>query len=261
VFVASVLLVACVGCGTGSGQPSTSQANVSLRLYCGAGLRPPVDEIAMAFQQKHGIKIECDYAGSEVLLSKLKHSKEGDLYMPGDAHYVDQAAAEGMVVVRTAVASQEPVILVKKGNPKGLKSLHDFARPGLNLALGDGKACAIGKSTLALLKKNGLDLQAVEKNKVYNGMTVSELALQVKLGQADASVVWDATAKLFADQTDTIQIPAAQNIISIVPVATLSFSQHADSALKFLEFVRSEESRRIFERHGYSAAPQQETSR
>jgi molybdate transport system substrate-binding protein len=156
---------------------------------------------------------------------------------------------------------QVPVILVKKGNPKGVKSLQDFTQPGLRLGLGDDKACAIGKSTQALLKKNNIDLQAVEKNKVYNGMTVNELGLQVKLGQVDASVVWDAVAKLFSEHADSIEIPAGQNVVSTIPVATLSFSRHADWAVRFLEFAQSEEGHHIFARHGYSAAPPQESSR
>lgn len=259
-IVAAFLLAASAGCGSPDGQP-TAQKPLALRLYCAAGMRPPIDEIAKAFQDKHGIVIECDYQGSEVLLSKLKHSRQGDLYIPGDAQYVDQAAAEGFVVARATIASQVPAILVKKGNPKNIKSLQDFARPGLRLALGDAKACAIGKCIVTLLKKNNIDAQAVETNRVYNGMTVNELALQVKLGQVDAALIWDAMGKLFAENADVIPIPPEQNIVSVVPVATLTFSRHPDWAQKFLEFARSEESHRIFERHGYSPAPPQEPSR
>lgn len=256
--VLALLLIS--GCGAPGG-PQTAQQPTALRLYSGAGLRAPVDEIVQAFRQKHNLAIECDYAGSDVLLSKLKLLKQGDLYIPGDEQYVDQAAAEGLVGERATLASQRPVILVKKDNPKGIRSLQDLAQPGLLLALGDEKACAIGKSTVALLKKNGIDAAAVEKNKVFNGMTVNELALQVKLGQTDATVVWDATAKLYAGQTEIVEIPAAQNIVSKVPIAVLSFSQQKDQAKRFLEFARSGEGREIFARHGYSPTPPQEPSR
>jgi len=51
-------------------------------FYCGAGIRPAVADIITAFEAEHGISIVTDYAGSEVLLSKIKLTQVGDLYMP-----------------------------------------------------------------------------------------------------------------------------------------------------------------------------------
>ena len=62
-----------------------------LLLYCAAGIRPPAGELIDAFSQEYGVKVVADYAGSEVLFSKLKVAGRGDLYMPGDQYYIDQA--------------------------------------------------------------------------------------------------------------------------------------------------------------------------
>ncbi|MDP2896219.1 MAG: substrate-binding domain-containing protein, partial [bacterium] len=99
-------------------QDKQAGAKPRLLLYCGAGIRTAAAEIVEAFEKKHGVVIETDYAGSNILLSRIKLSGKGDLYMPGEAEYVRQAAAEGLVASSRDACYFVPVILVRKGNPK-----------------------------------------------------------------------------------------------------------------------------------------------
>jgi len=79
--------VALGGCGK---QSSDAGDPNELQFYCGAGLRPPAAEIVDAFYKARGVRVACDYAGSETLLSKIKLARRGDLYMPGDEYYMHQ---------------------------------------------------------------------------------------------------------------------------------------------------------------------------
>ena len=143
------------------------------------------------------------------------------------------------------------LILVQKGNPKGIKSIADLAKPGVRIAMGDPKACAVGEVTEKILKRAGIEDQ-VKRNVVYTGVTVQELGNAVKLKTVDAAIVWDATAKFYPDSTEAIRIPEEQNVIARIPIGILSFSKHKKEAEKFLDFITSERARRIFEKHGYT---------
>ena len=101
----ATIAVTCLllfGCKAEKPEESGSAAK-ELLLYCGAGIRPPVQEIAEAFEREHGVKVITDYAGSEMLLSKIKLARRGDLYMPGDKYYVEQATTEGMILSQQSV--------------------------------------------------------------------------------------------------------------------------------------------------------------
>ena len=65
-----VAVAALTGCKREEPGGSESEPK-ELRLYCGAGIRPPVAQMAEAFEREHGVKVAVDYAGSEVLLSKI----------------------------------------------------------------------------------------------------------------------------------------------------------------------------------------------
>jgi len=131
IIIATILLT---GCDAKKSQESTEK---ELLLYCGAGIRPPVAELTETFGREHGIKVVTNYAGSEVLLSTIKLIRRGDIYMPGDKHYVAQAADEGMILSQKSVCYFVPTILVQKGNPKNIGQLEDLIKLGVKLGLGE----------------------------------------------------------------------------------------------------------------------------
>jgi molybdate transport system substrate-binding protein len=156
------------------------------------------------------------------------------------------------------VASQKnvcyfvPVILVQKGNPKNIKTLADLARPGLRLGIGNPKACQVGRASEQIFAKNGIAKDAIEKNVVFQSVTVSELGLQVTMGQLDATIVWDATAAFYVDKADAIAIPPASSEVSSVAVAILKCSEQPAPAQAFVDFLASPDGQAIFRKQHYT---------
>lgn len=222
-----------------------------LVLYCAAGIRPPAVDLVKAFEEKYGVTVSTDYAGSEVLLSKIKISQRGDLYMPGDSYYIEQAKEAGMILSSRPVCYWVPTILVRKGNPKGVGGLDDLTKPGLKVGLGDPDVCAIGRTTWKILAKNGITREDMKENLVFQSLTVNELGMQIQTKALDAVIIWDAMAKYYGEYGDEVAIESGNNVISSVNVGVLKFTKNQDLAEKFTVFLASEEGRAIFEKHSY----------
>ena len=252
--VASVLVVAFLaGCAK---QEDGDGEKPSLILFCGAGIREAADPLIDAFAAEAGIRVIPTYAGSGQLLAQISAHQKGDLFMPGAALYVDRAVEEGLAdaSTRRAVAVFIPVIFTRKGNPKGISGLSDLTRPGLRLGLGDERACAVGRKTVKIFEKNGIEQAAVDANVVVKTTTVNDLGVRVKLGTVDAVILWDANARHFADDGTVVPIPAEQNLPSTIPVVRLNSSRHPQAAQRFIDFVTSENARSILTANGYSVA-------
>jgi molybdate transport system substrate-binding protein len=249
-FVVLTLVVVLVGCRREDN--GTNGENKELTLYCGAGIRPPVEQIVEAFSAKYNVNINTDYAGSETLLSKLTLSGIGDLYLPGDSYYVNQASERGMIIGRKPVFFFIPCILVQKGNPKGINTVQDLLKPGVRVGLGDPKACAIGRLTKKILTKNNIEWSELQSNLKFKSLTVNELGIQIQAGSLDAVLVWDAVAEYYDRYGDKIKIDPAKNIISSVDIGILEFTKNEKMSRRFVEFLTSEQASNIFKKHNYT---------
>jgi len=216
-------------------QPASGR-RVTLYLYCGAGIRPFMDPAVEAYRQvQPNVRVDVGYAGSGCLLSQLTFARRGDLYMPGEDFYLGQARERGFITGQELVGYFEPVLLVQEGNPKGIETIDDLARPGLKVGVGEPEACAVGRAAEAVLRAANL-AEAAEANIVLRAGNVPELGNAVKLKSLDVAIVWNVTAAQVADSCDEIRLPHDLYQPSPIPVGVLKFSEHPAEAKAFVEF-------------------------
>ena len=249
ILLITALAAAALPCLSGCRRDDA--AGEAVKLYAGAGLRTGVDALVKAFARQSDVRIDVEYGGSGPMMSRAKIQKDGDLFMPGDVGWVDQLHADaGIVEDRKLVAYFVPVIIVRKGNPEKIARLEDFFRKGLTIALGN-EYCQVGKASLKIFKKNGLDIKDIEPKRLMRSKTVNELGLFVKTDRADVAIVWDAIAVNSVDALDTIEIPMDRNLVSHVVVGMLSTGRSKAAARKFVDFIAGPTGQKILTDHGY----------
>lgn len=224
----------------------------TILVHCAAGMRLAVVEMAAAFERESGVKAQLNFDGSNRLLGQLKLVRKGDVYIAGDAEYVDLAAKDGLVASRGHICSFRPVIMTRKGNPHGIKTLGDLVQPGLKIGQGDPKAAAVGRIMPKLLELNSVNPDAWKKNVLLETATVNDLALAIKLGTLDAVVIWDAIAVGYADVAEVIVIDPTKNICPDVESTVLTFAENKAGAEAFVAFMASDKGQAICRKNGYS---------
>ena len=111
------------------------QANAAklLMVYCAAGLREPMAAVAEEYQKEFGVEVRCSYGASQAELVTLERAQNGDLYLPADESYVQITRQKGLVDAVMPIAVMRPVLAVRKGNPKSIKSLDDLLKSDVKL--------------------------------------------------------------------------------------------------------------------------------
>lgn len=225
-----------------------SNEKVELLVYSGAGLKRAMEDIKIDFEEKENVEINYVYAGSGQLLSQIETSGKGDILIVGSEDTYNIAKDKGQADESKLVAHHTPALAVQKGNPKGIKSLKDLTKDGVKVALGDEKANAVGKTATKIIEKNGLE--EIKNNVVATMATVNELVVAITTGEADVAIVTEDSIRL-NDEVDMVEIPQGENIDQLIPVGTLTSSQHSELAQKLVDFIASEEGKAIFEKNGY----------
>ncbi len=122
-------------------------------------------------------------------------------------------------------------LAVEKGNPKYIKSLEDLTKDGVEAALVDKEANAVGKTAVKIIEKNGLE--AIDDNVVSTMATVNELVIAIANGEADVAIVTGDSIR-FNEDVELVGIPEEENIDQIIPAGTLTSSEHPDLSQKKL---------------------------
>lgn len=242
------LLFCCVRALMGMSVPSDG-----LFVYCGAGIRPAFDPIRTEFTRTTGIPVQVTYAGSGCLLSMLTFARSGDLYIPGERYYSEQARLAGHTGEDTVIARFVPVVMVQKGNPRGISKLADLARSDIRVGIGQTETVACGMVAKQVLEKANLWEQVkanIDARGAYTGTAV-ELTNALALNALDAAINWDAMAFLGRDDVDLLVIPEEKNKDVEIPVSILKCTRNARCAKRFVDFLVSPAGQRLFEKHGY----------
>ncbi len=226
--------------GSSSGRPLT--------LYCAAGIKPPVEAVAKEYEKKYGILVQIQYGGSGTLLSNLRVSGIGDLFIAADDSYLRIAETNALIAETIPLARMSPVIAVLKGNPKNVRSIADLYR--VNVALANPDVTAIGKVTRDLLRPSG-QWEKLEKHARVFKPTVNDVANDVMLGAVDAGIVWDATIAQY-ERLEGVSVDPLSAARQTISIGVLRSAKQPWRALHFARYMGARDrGLHAFAGHGY----------
>jgi molybdate transport system substrate-binding protein len=258
--VAAVILGAVVFFVLQAGAKKESE----ILVLCGSSMRSPMEEIIEDYKRVSDHNVLMTVGGSAELCAQLRHTKKGDIYVCHDP-FMPWAEKLGLVDEWGTVGSLKVVIAVPRGNPKGVRSLEDLARPGLRVGIGDVRYSTSGVMTNEILKEADFGA-GIRKNIKMMAHSHQKRATDVALGILDATIMWDAVAFLFRDRLDVI--PIKKTYVDAVTSATFgrtdlrniqvtvgmtTYARDKEHVRRFYEYVTTE-GRAVFEKNGFTPA-------
>lgn len=224
---------------------STELSGKTLFIYCGAGMKKPLADIADAFQKSTGAKVEVTYGNAAQIISQIKTSDQGDIFVAGDEGDLASIRDECIASVKS-LAKHIPVIAVQKDNPKKITGLKDFNRKGVEVVLGDNSATPIGKIADKALKEAGV---LSDINIVSRAATAPEIATALSLGQCDAVIVWKENTKVKG--VEILESTEMDKYIKVIPAASLKCSTNTEAREAFLSYLDTDSVKEIWKNYGY----------
>jgi molybdenum ABC transporter molybdate-binding protein len=236
---------------TPAGAPAAAKVAEPLLVFCAAGLKPPVENIAREFEQAEGVKIQLQFGGSQTLLANLEVSQRGDLFIAAEDFYTQLAREKNLVREIIPIAQMRPTLAVRQGNPKKISSLADLLKPDTRLAQANPDAAAVGKLVRDALQKSS-EWEPLRARTAVFKPTVNDVANDLKLGSADAGFVWDATVRQYPE-LESVGIPAFSNLVAHVSAGIVRASRQPTAALRFARFMAARDrGQKEFERQGFT---------
>jgi molybdenum ABC transporter molybdate-binding protein len=226
-----------------------------ITFFAGAVNRLALEPVIRKFERREGVTVNTHFDGCGILTSTMRGIKGGqtgsfpDVYMACDVYYLK--VVEELFQDSVRVSDTDIVVVTQKGNPKGIRSIKDLAKPGVRVVLGEPENCTIGVLSKRLLESEGLSYESLDSTgNLVNQMTSSALLIpQITTGFADVVLAYRTDTRAEANRLNVVSLDS-HLAKAIQPFSIARSSEHKQLGRRLYETIAR--SRDEFESRGFN---------
>lgn len=243
VLLAGVGVALLAGCGADGGAPRV------LNVFAAASLTDAFTAVGARFEADNpGVEVRLNSAGSSDLAQQIVNGAPADVFAAANESTMKTVADAGLVDGQpTVFATNVLQIATPPGNPKGVASFADLARPDVAVVV-----CApqvpCGAATERIEQATGVALSPVSEEP-----DVRSVLGKVSTGDADAGLVYVTDVRSAGGSVEGVSFPESDRAVNSYPIAALTDAPEPELARSFVELVTGEFGREALEDAGFGA--------
>ncbi len=237
VLVALVLTTACGGA-------AADEDRTTVTVLAASSLTTAVEDITTAYRAAHpDVRLRFSLAGSQELASQVRQGVPADVLVTADEPTMQVLGAA--VREPVIIATNRLTMVVAAGNPKRLTALADLARADVVTVLAAPNVPA-GRYARTVLDRADVAVDARSEEP-----DVRAVLTRVRLGEADAGIVYATDVAAAEDEVDGIVIPADVNVLARYPAAVVADTGQPAEASAFVAWLASSAGQAVLARSGF----------
>jgi molybdate transport system substrate-binding protein len=235
--------------------PARLAAQETIVVFAAASLKKAIDDVNAAFSRQAGLKVATSYAASPALARQIEQGAPADIFISADRDWMDYAEQKQLIRPDTrADLLGNRLVLIAPKNAKiseiAIGENFDIAALAADgrIAIADTRAVPAGKYAKQALEKLGAWAKAAPKLAMSENVRAA-LAF-VARGEAPLGIVYETDARIEPQVKIVGRFPESSHAPIVYPVAMTM--RATLSALSYLDFLRTNDARSIFENYGFS---------
>jgi molybdate transport system substrate-binding protein len=245
---ASVLLLSgCAGSSGGTSGGAAPQAQ-TLTVLAAASLTETFNALGKQFQTDHGgVTVKFNYAGSSDLAQQIVNGAPADVFASASDATMKTVTDANLTAAKPVTFAKNVLqIATPPGNPKGIATFADLAKPGMKVVV-----CApqvpCGAAAQKVEKATNTTLRPVSEE-----ADVKSVLSKVQTGDADAGLVYVTDVNSAGNKVQGVNFPEASQASTNYPIAVLKNAPAADLANQFVTLVTGEQGQKALEQAGFA---------
>ena len=227
-----------------------------VNIFIAASLSNAMEEIQKDFNETYpDVEILYNADSSGTLQTQIEEGARCDIFFSAADKQMDALVDEDLAkkdTVEDILENKVVLIKPKDGETKvtGFENITDAA----NIALA-GDSVPVGQYSREIFDNLGIT-DEVNKMEINEGKNVSEVLAAVSEGSNEIGIVYATDAASVADKVDVIaEAPAdALKTQVLYPVGLIEDKEASeDAAEAFLEYIKSDDAMKVFEKYGFTA--------
>ncbi len=226
-----------------------------LTVHAAASLTDAMPEIAAAYEQESGDRVQLNLGPSSLLARQIEAGAPADVFLSADEAKMDALEKKGLLVTGTRrdLLSNTLVIVVPAKVKMAPRRAADLTKPAFrNLALAETRTVPAGIYARAYLQQQGLWEKL--KDRVVPTESVRAALAAVESGNADVGIVYKTDALIAKKAKIAFESPAADAPQITYPLAVVQTSRQPERARRLADYLASPAAQKIFARFGFLPA-------
>jgi molybdate transport system substrate-binding protein len=229
------------------------KANIEILISAAVSLKDVMGSITPAFEKVNpGIKLTFNYGASGQLRIQIENGAPADVFISAAVADMDTLEQKGLIDKnsRHDVAGNSLVLIRNRTVGPHFQKLADLSNQDIiRVAIGNPVTVPAGRYAKEALESENLYERL--KNKLVFGENVRQVLDYLSRGEADAGFVYRTDA-MTESRVEIVEIiPVSRHKPILYPAAALKSGNNGANARQFVEYLRSEEARRIFRKYGF----------
>ena len=228
-----------------------NKESVELNISAAASLKDALEEINVNYEKETGNKVILNLAGSGKLVQQILEGAPADLFISASNAKMKDLVEKGNVE-ESAVSTlleNDLVMIVPKDSQEKVEKIEDLENVDGKIAIGEVETVPAGQYAKDSLTSLGLWDKI--QDKIVYAKDVRAVLSYVEQGEVVAGFVYNSDATVAENSQIAQVVPADSHKPIVYPIAVLKESPNAEVAKSYEDFLKTEESTKIFEKFGF----------
>ena len=246
VFCFLFLFILLLGC-------TERQQRNELSVFAAISLTDALTEIGETFTVENQISVYYNFAASTVLQRQLEKGASGDVFISASPRQVVALETNGLLATesRRDLLTNRLVLVCNKTVEIAVETPDSLAAPEISrIAIGHPDIVPAGTYAKEALAHFGL-WETLHPKLIF-GTDVRATLAYLTAGNVDVAIVYQTDTTLTRNIKVVYEFPNDAYTSIIYPAVVMKRSQRGPLARKFIAYLRSAGSRKIFEKHGFT---------
>ena len=245
VLAAVALLAGCAGGSPDPGEPPATGPTGRVTVFAASSLTDTFTALADRLEAAHpGLDVVLSFGGSSGLAQQVLAGAPADGLATASTATMDTVSRD-VAGPPTVFARGRLQVVVPAGNPGRVSGLADLADPKLRVAL-----CA-PQVPCGAAARNAFARAGVTPAPDTLEQDVRAVLTKVRLGEADAGLVYRTDVLAAGDAVEGIDVPEQDQVTTDYPIVVLSDAPNPVAAQAFVDLVLSNEGRKVLQDAGF----------
>ncbi|QQK07773.1 molybdate ABC transporter substrate-binding protein [Miniphocaeibacter halophilus] len=220
-----------------------------ITVAAAASLTDAFNEMQPIFKEKENIELEFTYGASGTLQKQIEEGAGIDLFISASTKNMDELVEKDLIDKDTVDTIVKNALVLITPKDSEVKSIADLEALNDKIAIGETESVPAGQYAKQSLES--LDLWNKLEDKYVFAKDVRAVLSYVSTGEAGAGFVYKSDT-IGEDNVVIVEtIEESNHDLIIYPGGVISESKERDAAMKFLDYLKTDEAKEILTKYGF----------